>query len=1166
MSDALEQERQERIDNTTRLQRVAADPSVSAWVSANAGSGKTHVLVQRIIRLMLHGTEPGKILALTYTTAAAANMANRVFKTLADWTALDDDALDNVLKKMGEKPNRTLRIRARQLFARAIETPGGLKIQTIHAFCERVLHLFPFEANVPAKFEVLEDVAAAEMTGEALNGMLIDALSGDSPELADALSLVTLDAAEQTVKELIRAGILIRQRLQEDGVSDAPGAVDDFVGVNWQITREDLMEEAVTGGFAAHEWTGIAGMLRDALDRNDRTAKPNKANDERELVTLFDTLDGMETLELRYHSYLQHFTTGKGEMRAASKFLSTLKKYNAALHERMLAELERLPPLMDQLRAMDTADRTEALMTLVDATLARYRALKIRRGALDFADLIARTRALFQRASAAFVLYKLDAGIEHLLIDEAQDTSTAQWDIMKALTADFFAGQTRSPAARSVFAVGDPKQSIYSFQGASPAAFEETKFHFQRQIAALAEAEGSDRRELKAISLNVSFRSAPLVLDCVDGVFQDKRAKGVEEPKTSHQSVRLKAPAHVELWPVLGKSDKTDPDTWALPVDEPDEAAPVVRLANRIANEVARWLAPGSPERIEEDGRLRPLRAGDIMVLVRRRSVLFERIIRALKERGVAVAGADRLTLNEHIAVLDLVSLGRAMLLDDDDLSLAEILTSPLFGLNEAKLLTFAPQRGDLSLEAALRQAAATDATLADAVTKLDQWRELAREGGAFTFYARILGAGQARRAMLGRLGPEAGDAVDEFLRVALDHDRRNIPSLSLFLATFDESEITIKRDMDVAGDQVRVMTVHGAKGLEAPVVILPDTCTLPDRKQIDALSIYQDAQGRRFPVWAKGQKEECRAINAARDTMVETLGDEYRRLLYVAMTRAKDRLVVAGYHHAKPNDLCWYRMIEMALADLWVTQERDGEEIRVIEEKRDLPDAPPDPARIESVRTVPDWLGAYAPQPAEEPGRLRPSAGNEFSGGDATLRRLAMATGSFVHRLLEILPTLPEDERAAAASRFAKVRGQALTPAQQGKAIDSVLALLQAPQLASLFGPGSRGEVDIAGTLTLENGVIRPVIGQVDRLAVTDKDVVIADYKTNARPPQQAADIAESYVAQMALYRSVIAPLYPGRALRCILIYTVDQSVHEIEPARLDEALHKLRSGSVAA
>lgn len=1166
MNASLEQERKERIDDTTRRQRLAADPRVSAWVSANAGSGKTHVLVQRIIRLMLHGTEPGKILALTYTTAAAANMANRVFKTLADWTGLDDGALDDALTKMGEKPNRALRIRARQLFARAIETPGGLKIQTIHAFCERVLHLFPFEANVPAKFEVLEDIAAAELTGEALHAMLIDALSGDAPALADALSLVTVDAAEPTVKNLIRAGILIRQRLQEDGVSQTDGVLDDFVGANWQLTREDIMHDAVEGGFAAHEWKSVAGMLRDALDQNDQLAKANKAQDERTLVTLFDTLDTMDTLNQRYHSYIEHFTTGKGEMRAPGRFLGTLKKYNTALHARMLGELERLPPLMDQLRAMETVERTDALMTLVDATLGRYRTLKIRRGALDFADLIARTRALFKRASAAFVLYKLDAGIDHLLIDEAQDTSTAQWDIMKALTADFFAGQTRSVASRSVFAVGDPKQSIYSFQGASPAAFEETKRHFDRQIRALRDAEGEDRRALADVTLNVSFRSAPLVLACVDGVFQDGRAKGVEEPHTLHQSVRLNAPAHVELWPVLGKSDTNAPDTWALPVDEPDEAAPVVRLAQRIAQEVARWLAPESVERIEEGGQLRPLRAGDIMILVRRRGVLFERIIRALKERGVAVAGADRLTLNEHIAVLDLVSLGRAMLLEDDDLALAEILTSPLFGLNEAKLLTFAPQRGALSLETALRQAAINDAVLAASVTKLDQWRQLAREGGAFTFYARILGAGRGRRAMLGRLGPEAGDAVDEFLRVALDHDRRNIPSLSLFLATFDESEITIKRDMDVAGDQVRVMTVHGAKGLEAPVVILPDTCTLPDRKQIDALSIYRDDQGRRFPVWAKGQKDECHAVNAARDMMVETLGEEYRRLLYVAMTRAKDRLVVAGYHHAKPNDLCWYRMIEVALADKWVTQERDGEEIRVIAETRDLPHAPPAPVRSDAARAAPDWLGECAPPPEMEPDHLRPSAGNEFTGGEAAVRRLALATGSFVHRLLDILPALPESERAAAAARFAKVRGQALTPNQQERAIESVLALITAPQLASLFGPGSRGEVDIAGTLTLADGVSRPVRGQVDRLAVAADEVVIADYKTNVRPPQDADGIAESYVEQLAVYRAVIAPLYPGRSIRCILIYTVDQSVHELEASRLERALQRLRSGSVPA
>lgn len=1153
----------ELISQTTQKQRQAADPAVSAWVSANAGSGKTHVLVQRIIRLMLNGAEPGKILALTYTTAAAANMANRVFTTLSDWTALGDAALSERLAELGETASPKRLKAARQLFARAIETPGGLKIQTIHAFCERVLHLFPFEANVPAKFEVLEEVASAELIGEALHFMLIDALSGENDALSEALAIVSGAAAETTVKDLIRAGIHLRQRLAEEGQAADAGLAEAFLAIDPRRTVEDVMQDAVHGGFAKKEWLSVAGVMRDAIDWRMNRPKPPKSMVETDIAEMFELLPHAETLDQAYALYCGPFLTGKSEIRSSHNFLSAVKNVNPAMHERMLAELTRLGDLRDELCRMATAERTRALMTLVDATLERYRSMKIVRGALDFADLIARTRALFSRAGAAFVLYKLDAGIEHLLVDEAQDTSHAQWDIIKALTSEFFAGRTASTAARSVFAVGDPKQSIYSFQGAAPDAFEATQRHFAKSIEALRDAEGGDRRSLLPIALSVSFRSAKLIMESVDGVFRESRARGVQDGGTVHESVRLNAPAHVELWEIPEKAETPDRDTWQLPVDEPDEQAPVVKLANRIAKEVARLIAPGSTARIEDKGVLRPIAAGDIMILVRRRNVLFERVIRALKERNIPVAGADRLNLNAHIAVLDLVSLGRAMLLPDDDLSLAEILTSPLFGLNEYDLLKFAPQRGSISLDAAMRAAAEGDRRLAAALKKFDDWRALAREGGAFTFYARVLGSGRARRAMLGRLGPEAGDAVDEFLRVALDHDRRNIPSLSLFLATFEESDITIKRDMDLAGDQVRVMTVHGAKGLEAPIVILPDTCTIPTTAQIDSLSIYTDAKGRRFPLWAVGKDNECRTVNAAREAMVGALCDEYRRLLYVALTRAKDRLIIAGYHHTTPNPECWYKMVETALADRWITRDMDGETVRVIEDLRTLPEALSRAAPAPVRGAVPDWLGVAPPPPEAAQGALRPSAGNEFSGSDPKARRLALAVGSFAHRLLEILPDLPATRRAEAAARFAAARGQDIPSDKRTEIVEKLLALIASPALGPLFGPGSRGEVDIVGSLARDDGEVLRVKGQVDRLAVTAEAVVIADYKTNAVPPKDEASIADGYVEQLALYRSVIGPLYPGKPVRSVLIYTADQSVHELSEARLAAALHRLRSGS---
>ncbi|WP_460448377.1 double-strand break repair helicase AddA [Alsobacter sp. SYSU BS001988] len=1147
------------IPELTRLSQLeASDPKVSAWVSANAGAGKTYVLSQRIIRLLLEDIDPGRILALTFTKAAAANMANRVFEILASWVTLDDAELSSAIETLdGQRPDAARLSRARRLFARAVETPGGLKIQTIHAFCERVLHLFPFEANVAARFEVLDDATAAEMMAAARMHVLTHAVRDGDPDLAQALALVNEVAGEDGFVKLMDHALKLGPVLERfgrgrDGLAALAGRLAEALGLAPGETVSDVERLIVEGGFAPAEWPGVIATLETfGTTEQKRADALRRACD----------ASGAERVEAYLAAFLKKTDQ---EPFADSTFLTRgFCAAHSALAERLRAERDRVHALLDRRRAAEAVARTHALLVLADGVLAHYAAQKSQRGALDFDDLIARTLALFQRSEAAWVLYKLDQGIDHILVDEAQDTSDPQWRILTQLTEDFFSGAGQTDRIRTMFAVGDPKQSIFSFQGASPEAFDRARKHFADHIRAL-EAEAPARWTWRERPLTLSFRSTPDVLRAVDDVFSiEPHFAGLnrgDAVRTVHESARPQAPGLLEIWDPETPTVTVEPDAWAKPLDEPDAGSPSVRLARRIARLVRRWSTVG-----DEAGRL--ISPGDVLILVRSRNAFFEAVIRALKDAGVPVAGADRLALTSHIAVMDLVALGRACLLPGDDLTLATALKSPLFGLDEDALYDLAADRPG-SLSAALDRA--VDPRFAPARERLDRWRRLAASTGPFGFYAAVLGPDGGRRAMLSRLGPEAGDAVDEFLRLALDHEHRETPSLGLFLSVMSAADLTVKRDMEAGRGEVRVMTVHGAKGLEAPIVFMADTCSAPNGHHdhpILALSYRDGAKELDLPVWSPSQKCDSRVIRASRQRARDAARDEYHRLLYVAMTRARDRLYVCGFEGANGRgDRCWYDMIRATLEPLMEARPAEGEPGQVL--RRQSRPFPREEASAGLARAAepppPAWLAA--PAPAETAARppLRPSSAVEAAdasparAGAGARGRDARVAGRVVHTLLETLPGVPAPLRRLAAERLVAARAGSMEAERRDALVRDVLAVLDRPELAALFGPLSRAEAPIAGSLQLRPGEpATSVSGQIDRLAVTPEAVMVADFKTGA-PPETPP---ETYVAQLAVYRALLARLYPDRPVRCLLIWTAGPRVDEIAPGALDAALARIKA-----
>jgi ATP-dependent helicase/nuclease subunit A len=1130
---------------TKEQQARVSDPSLSAWVTANAGAGKTTVLVRRVIRLLLAGNPPSRILCLTFTKAASANMSNKVLETLSKWVRLDDEALDEAIREVSPlEPTPAMSATARRLFAQALETPGGLKVQTIHAFCDRVLHQFPFEAGVQAGFEVLDEVREQDLLTRARQSVLIEASADPAGALGQALAHAVAVTTDTSLEEALGEAVRERRKIVRLNAAGGIAAIAEALGLQPGETVAVIEQQILA---SPHLPPGRWPALAEALRTGSKTDQELGGR----IVAAAAVPD-----EARVATYLDVFLTKGGELRSRARFFT--KGFGKAfpdLAERLDLEFGRITALLDRRHAAAALERTGALLTLATATIERFERSKLAQGTLDYADLIDKTADMFARSGSSWVLYKLDGGIDHVLIDEAQDTSPEQWEVIARLTADFCAGKgAGEDRHRTIFAVGDEKQSIFSFQGADPREFEKMKREFEKRVTA---AKFGFAPEM----LDLSFRSTESVLGAIDKVFARPEAfRGLsfgDEKRTAHTAIRRNAPALVEIWPTE-KPDAAEEDglAWDAPLNARSEASPVVRLAQKIAAAVKHWTDGGLAIADRETGQLRAPRAGDVIVLVRRRGPLFEAILQALKRADVPVAGADRLVLSEHIAVLDLMALGDALTLEQDDLALASVLKSPLFGLNEDDLFSLAHAR-EGTLAAELIRRGKSEERFREAAEKLQRWRAEAGELRPFDFYSRVLSRDRGRERMLSRLGMEAADALDEFLARALAYEDIEPPSLVGFLSSLRRAGTEVKRDLEVESDAVRVMTVHGAKGLEAPLVILADTTSMPDGKH--------DAKLLRVPesdilVWGLNKTLDSTRLRAARDAAAELRAAEYRRLLYVALTRAADALIVCGHEGRNQlNEGCWYRLVQDALEDELVEGAApgfEGDVRRWRPEEHKAAAKPPAPQTAHD--DVPPWLNKEAPPASRELTRIAPSQPDPGDERASPYAKPSTATldprerGDLMHRLLQRLPEVPAGERVAAAMRFLAGAARNAAETELAKLTDEAIKVIEHPELRELFGPESRAEIDILGHLQDAGGW--EVSGRIDRLAVTKDCVWIADFKTG-RPPAQGEEPPESYLRQLALYRGLLARIYPGRAMRALLVWTDTGTIQEIAVDRLKAA-----------
>ncbi len=1141
------------LGKTIVKQHRASNPVNCAWVSANAGSGKTYVLAQRVIRLLLNGVAPSKILCLTFTKAAAAEMANRVFRQLGDWATLDEPSLRKEIISSGEvNPSKQMLREARELFTRAMESPGGLKIQTIHAFCESLLHQFTLEANTSGHFDVIDTHEQNKLMENAFQSVLASTMK--DKKLADALATIMHFSSDHGMEKGLEEVISRREtflqwlRFFDGDVVRAVRALGREMKVDIDEKEDELtnrlLRQLPIGEKELHEFGLVAGSL-DAARCKELA---------RHIAAFGIAKSGAE----RFAARLRIYQTKAKVFQKTKPSAGAFYKLVPGTEELFQAEFEAVHEIADYYNNWKLLQSSAGLFVLANEVISLFERSKRARGLLDYDDLINRTANLLARSDVRqWVQYKLDAGIDHVLVDEAQDTSPAQWEIVNAITEEFFVGQLADEKPRTIFAVGDQKQSIFSFQGAEPELF-------SRQKNDLGQKALDARLAFEKIDLEISFRSTRDILSAVDMVFSNPQfADGLQSANQEiiHEPNRQSDPGEVLIWPMITGTKSPEQKNWLEPVDKIREDHPAVQLAKRITETIEGWIETG--EILAGQGR--KITPGDILILVRKRDRFASAITRALKQAGLKVAGADRLNLVGHIAIQDLLSLSKWVLFPEDDLSLAEALKSPLFDFSDEDLLEICVERGDVSLWQSMRllQSGANQERFNKVATMLSHLLARGRDTAPFEFYSEILGVLQGRKKFKARLGDEVDDVLDAFLLEAMNHTTNGGFGLQGFIHNLEVASPEIKRELDLERDEIRVMTVHSAKGLEAGIVFLVDPGGAAYSGTHRPVVIEAEA-GLPVPglLWQPSKEGGSAYTDAIYHKIIQKAEQEYRRLLYVGMTRAEDRLIICGFTGFQSHKhMTWHKMVHSSLADKCEEVGENGELRWVADHPLRKPRAEADKERAHPQEAIelPSWIDVAAGERLDYSRTTAPSV----AGYDETypaVRGSALERGNATHILLQILPQLPNDRQSESAIDYLAAHFSYLDMNLRDDIVREVMAVLHNSEFARIFGQGSRAELAITGIVE-PGGLNRQVNGQIDRVSFVGEQILITDFKTDRIIPDRVEDISEKYLLQMAIYRELIGHIYPGRPITSALLWTSGPQLTEIG----DDILSEIYQGWLA-
>lgn len=1086
-------------------QRIASTPSHSVWVDASAGTGKTKVLTDRVLRFLLQGIAPSKILCLTFTKAAAAEMHHRIFENLQRWsTCPRADLVARLTDLLGQGPSPQQSARARVLFLQLIDDPYGLKVLTIHSFCQQVLGRFPVEAGLPLTTQLIDPDDQNDLLQQAADRLILEV--AQNPLFQGVFSTLSSFYRPQSLPGLLK-GIIVdpksKRHLKVHSMETLVRNLEEHFGMPISKTKTSLLQDHA--------------LKREVMVRGAKVLEEGSVTEQQQSKRFAFFIKNDLTPET-FDRYFSIFCTQKGEPRKALATQKTLKAH-PWLADFFHKESEGILDLQERVQRWQALQCSYGLTLLAQKMLEIYTDLKGKKAVLDFDDLISTSADLLsQNQGVSWVLYKLDGGVDHILVDEAQDTSPDQWQIILKLAEDFFAGETARRLDRTLFVVGDRKQSIYSFQGAEPDLFQHLRYFFQDRI-------DQAQQSFQQISLDLSFRSCRAVLSLVDDVFANLDT----DLEANHESFRALDGGKVSLWPLI-------PYEKGSAEQEEYAPSPSQILATQIAQNIKERLV----KREELPAKGRPVQAGDFLILVQRRSAFMYQVIRALKRQNVPVAGPDRFALMEHLAVQDLMALASFLLLPEDDYALACLLKSPLFNLSEQELIVISTNREGKSLWAAL--SASLDHKgerewLASLLKKVDQLSPHA-------LFTHVLTTLKGRQKFRARLSDECDDVLDEFLNLAGAYGQRHGNGLQGFVVHCQKTSPEIKRDFSSAAlNAVRIMTVHGAKGLQAPIVFLPDTTRVPN--QYPLVMWHETRDKKMVPLWRPPATISCERILPTKDQAEAKQVDEYYRLLYVALTRAEDELIIAGWEtFRQTSDQCWYYAVEPSLRRFGEGK-LDGRVVYECPQQRVVKRVSLRPVEGHEIAPSPAWMFENPPSEIGEAEPLSPSAflgaeKEQEKAGDETYLSLLQegqkdpyAQGLYIHKLLEVLPGLESNGWMSYGKNEATSRG--ITDFEAD--FEAVKKILENETFCDVFGPHSFAEVSVSGEAQGHR-----FNGQIDRLIVTDKTVTIIDFKSNKIVPQSLAEVPQNYLGQMEIYKELVQKIYPSHDIHCELIWVRTQ------------------------
>ena len=1109
--------RQQRSIRASEQQRNASNPLCSVWVEASAGTGKTKVLSDRVLRILLRGVSPAKILCLTYTKAAAVEMSSRIAQRLSEWAVIDDDELDRQLEKLlGNLPESRseylyLTAMARKLFAVLLDTPGGMKIQTIHSFCQEVLKRFPLEAQISPYFEVIDDRTKKEILGK-IQAKMLSGEENKNSLVAWAIGYLTSHVSEFSFPDVMssitdNAGKIIKLFNNYAEENSLFNELARRLDVNPDYTEEQIKSSL------------LSSLDKDILRKMMNAWFQGTATDIKKAEAVAEILEKEQNVDV-YSLLKGVFLTQKGELLAKYATKKVLELY-PDLSNDAYCIANTLIEIDNKLSGLRVYTSTKAIIILARELIGNYLEYKKVNAKMDYDDLIMIARNLLEdRTVADWVLYKLDGGIDHVLIDEAQDTSPNQWAIIRSLTQEFFGVENKT-----IFVVGDRKQSIYSFQGADPNEFEKMRQYFREKS-----------HNFDEVNLEVSFRSTAAVLDSVNTVFTNDVAKiGVvpEGQNVIHIPFREGDGGKVEIWPLLEAEKDENPDIWMPPVER--------KISNTTSSRLAKLIAQKIKYMVENEklvSQNRKLQYRDFMILVQRRNAFVEELVRECKQIGVSIAGVDKIKLSEQIAVQDLIALGNFLLLPTDDLTLAEVLKSPLFGLNDDDLFELCYNRKNASLWTRLGD----NAKYAEVYKILQNLLNMADYVRPFELYSYVLNTLQGRKNFEIRMGAEVDDGLDEFINLTLDFEREHIPTLQSFISWIGKDEVEIKRELEQSEiDAVRIMTVHGSKGLQAPIVILPDMVRQVNSKKGMGM-LWDDIFY--YPLSSDDYEKNCETIKE-REKQSET--EEYRRLLYVALTRAEDRLCLCGYYQKnKPKDDCWYELCANSLKPLC---EQQGDSlVYEVAQQYDVVAKAVYNYKSEEV-CYPKWLFDIPKVEAPLAKPYTPSKPDETDDEDALFSPLTTENnnrycrGIVIHKLLQFLPDVISEDKIPVIRDFLQKNAPEFSNKQRDKIIEEVSSLLNNPNFAPLFGKNSRAEVPIMGEV---NG--RIISAQIDRLVVFDDEVWIVDFKTNRPAAKTKEEIQRAYIKQLRAYKDLLERIYMHKTVKAFILWTDTTHIMQVD------------------